>query len=266
VDELRFVSLAAESAAELWRAVTGHLERRLGIRVRVVDEVPWQEREQMLCRGEAHVGVVCGLQYVLANDRGEDPGVELVAAPIMRGARYQNRPIYFSDVVVRNACQARSLADLRGATWAVNEPTSQSGFNITRFTLAARGETSAFFGRVVESGAHEQSLELLLDGVVDATAIDSTVLEALRPDVRIIEVLGPSPIPPLVASRLVPQELRDALANALIGLSMGPVETFVRVHDADYDAIRTMARDAERLAPWTLERPQLLQSRRWPER
>ena len=262
MDELRFVSLAAESAAELWRAVTGHLERRLGIRVRIVDEVPWQARERMLYRGEAHVGVVCGLQYVLATDRGEDPGVELVAAPIMHGARYRNRPVYFSDVVVRNDCQARSLADLRGCTWAVNEPTSQSGFNITRYTLAARGETSAFFSRVVESGAHERSLELLLDGVVDATAIDSTVLEALRPDVRAIDTLGPSPIPPLVASRRVPQALREALANALIGLSVGPVQNFARVRDADYNEIRSMTRIADRLPRWTLARPQLLQSRR----
>ena len=180
----------------------------------------------------------------------------------MRGARYRNRPIYFSDVVVRNDGQARSLADLRGCTWAVNEPTSQSGFNITRYTLAARGETSAFFGSVVESGAHERSLELLLDGVVDATAIDSTVLEALRPDVRAIETLGPSPIPPLVVSRRVPHALRDALANALLGLSIGPVENFVRVRDADYDEIRSMARTAERMPPWTLATPRLLQSRR----
>jgi phosphonate transport system substrate-binding protein len=266
VDELRFVSLAAESAAELWRAVTGHLERQLAIRVQIVEDVPWQARERMLYRGEAHVGVVCGLQYVHATDRGGDPGVELVAAPIMRGTRYQNRPIYFSDVVVRNDCQAGSLVDLRGATWAVNEPTSQSGFNITRYALAARGETSAFFGRVVESGAHERSIELLLNGAVDATAIDSTVLEALRPDVRVIETLGPSPIPPLVASRLVPRELRDALANALLGLSIGPVETFVCVADADYEPIRTMARIAERLPSWTLARPQLPKSRRWLER
>jgi phosphonate transport system substrate-binding protein len=249
VDELVFVSLMAPSADELWRGVAA----RLGLPTRVVDDVSWQERERMLYRGQAHVGVVCGLQYIHAQ------GVELLAAPVMRGARYRNQPVYFSDVVVRPGSQAESLADLRGRTWAVNEPTSHSGFNVTRYALAARGETSAFFGRVVESGSHENSIGLLLDGVVDATAVDSTVLETVRPDLKVIETLGPSPIPPVVVSRSVPRPIRERLRRALLDTVLGPVERFVAVSDADYDPIRDMQQVAQRLAPWMLSPPASLQ-------
>jgi phosphonate transport system substrate-binding protein len=270
-DELRFVSLAADSAAAFWSAFARALAGRLATRVRVVDDVPWQVREHMLYRGEAHIGVVCGLQYVLAQDvLGAQPGVDVFAAPVMRGARYQDRPIYFSDVVVRRDSRARRLSDLRGACWAINEPTSQSGFNITRFTLASQGETSAFFGRVIESGAHERSLSLLLDGAIDATAIDCTVLDALirrqpslHAQIRVIETLGPSPIPPLVISRAVPRPIWAALEDAVLDLhrdvganevlELGQMARFVRVEDADYDPIREMARVANRLPSWDVE-------------
>jgi phosphonate transport system substrate-binding protein len=226
---------------EVWRRVAA----RLGVPTKVVDDVPWQAREQMLYRGEAQVGVVCGLQYIHA------PGIELLAAPVMRGPRYQNQPVYFSDVVVRDDSQARCLADLRGCTWAVNEPTSHSGFNITRYALAERGETSSFFGRIVESGSHENSIRLVLDGAVDASAVDSTVLETLRPNLRVIETLGPSPIPPVVVSRSLPAATREQLRGALLATTLGPIARFVPVSDADYDAIRYMDRIAQRLAPWS---------------
>jgi phosphonate transport system substrate-binding protein len=244
VDELTFVSLAADSAAGFWRAIAD----RLG--ARFIDDVPWQAREQLLVAGEVDLGVVCGLQYVLARE-----SLELLAAPVMRAPRYQDRPIYFSDVVVRQEHPARRLDDLRGATWAINEPTSQSGYNITRYVLAARGESSAFFGRVIESGAHERSLELLLAGHVDASAIDSTVLESIeRPtELRVIESLGPSPIPPVVAARSVAPSVRAAVRSALLRITRDPVARFVAIEDADYDPIRHMARVAQRLPEWRLE-------------
>jgi phosphonate transport system substrate-binding protein len=265
VRELRFVSLAAAVVDPLWHHVAEELAQRVGAAVRVVDDVPWQEREQMLLRGEAHLGVICGLQYVLAGDSGVQPGIDLIAAPVPSGTRYGDKAEYFSDVVVPTDSAARSLADLRGARWAINEPTSHSGFLITRYALANRGETSAFFGEIVESGAHERSLELLLQGRVDGSAIDSTVLEAcarrdpaLLSQLRVVETLGPSPIPPLVASRSLAPSLRAAMVRAALELNTATLrehgyERFVPVADDEYDAIRHMARVANRMPPWSIE-------------
>src|SRR5204862_2627829 len=127
----------------------------------------------------------------------ERPGVDLLAAPVMNGERYQGQPIYFSDVVVRHESPVGCLRDLRGAAWAYNERTSQSGYGLPCYVLAVRGEGAGYFGRVVMSGAHQHSLELILDGTVDAAAIDSTVLEQefrqhpeLTGRVKVIETLG----------------------------------------------------------------------------
>src|ERR1043166_7018261 len=227
--ELRFVSLASENALPLYRGLTQYLSSRVGTPMRLVENQPWQTAERMLYRGEAQLGVVCGLQYVYAVDRGEVPGVYVLAAAVMLGQRYGGRPIYFSDVVVRSDSAARSLASLRGHSWADNEPTSQSGYGIVRYTLASRGLGTDLFGRLVVSGSHLRSLSLVLDGSVAASAIDSTVLEQelrLRPplaaEIRVVDTLGPSPIPPLVISQSVPAEVRSSLLEALVGMHADP--------------------------------------------
>jgi phosphonate transport system substrate-binding protein len=262
-DELVFASLMADNAAKFCGELAGYLARRMGVAVRLLDDLRWPERERMLYRGDAQLGVICGLQYVYAVDRGEQPGVELLVAPVMRGERYRGLPIYFSDVIVRRDSPARCLADLRGAAWAYNERTSQSGYNLPRYALAERGETAGFFGRVLESGAHQRSIELVLDGTVDAAAIDTTVLERevrLRPELAdrlsLIETLGPSPIPPLVVSRALRASVRTALLRLLIEMHYDPIgmdvlvsadiARFVRVRDLDYNEIRRMTRLAVR--------------------
>jgi phosphonate transport system substrate-binding protein len=108
------------------------------------------------------------------------------------------------------------------------------------------------------SGSHPRSLNLILDGTIDASAIDTTVLEQefrLHPELgwrlRVVETLGPSPIPPLVISRLVPRSVRVALLRLLLDMPKDPlgmevlapaeVARFVRVSHAGYDQIRHMA-------------------------
>ncbi len=264
---LRFASLMADNAADFCRSLTAYLGARMGTAVDLLDDVTWQEAERQLYGGQADLGVVCGLQYVYSVDRGDAPGIDLLAAPVMRRARYANRPIYFSEVVVRHDHPARALADLRGATWAYNEPSSHSGYVVTRYALARRGEPPGFFGRVIASGAHLQSLELVLDGAIDATAIDSTVLEqelrrrpGLAAQLRVVETLGPSPIPPLVVSRALQPPIRSAIRAAVLSmhlqdsgarvLASAGIKRFVPVTDADYEPIRAMARIANQAEPW----------------
>jgi phosphonate transport system substrate-binding protein len=257
---LRLVSLMAPNADRFYRRLGIWLARQAGVTIEVVDTIPWQERERLLDRGEAQIGFICGLPYVRKAD-GSDPAIELLAAPVMAGARYRGRPIYFSDVVVRRESPYKAFVELRGASWSYNEPGSQSGYNLIQYHLATLGERSGYFSRVVEAGAHQTSLRMILDGEIDASAIDSTVLELelklrpeLAPHVRVIESLGPSPIPPAVVSRRLPLALREALRRALLGmhrdpegvriLEAGMVARFMPVVDSDYDEIRRMAREA----------------------
>lgn len=251
----------ARNADFFYRGLAGYLAQRTAVTIEPVESVPWQEREQMLDRGEAQIGFICGLPYVRKVDR-PNPSLELLAAPVMQGDRYQGRPIYYSDVVVHRDSSFRCFADLRGAAWAYNEPGSQSGYNLVRSHLARLGAAAGYFGRIVEAGAHQVSLRLIIEGAVDAAAIDSAVLELelklhpeLKSHLRVIQTLGPSAVPPAVVSRRVPAALRRRLREALLSmhesmegrrlLDEALMERYVEIADADYNGIRRMAREAE---------------------
>jgi len=127
------------------------------------------------------------------------------------------------------------------------------------------GERQGYFGQVVKAGSHLRALKMLLERRIDALAIDSTVLEfelqarpGLQERLRVIEIFGPSPIPPWVVNKRVPADLRAAIQSALCQmhedpegqaiLAEGQIARLVEVVDRDYDDIREMARLAEQVS------------------
>lgn len=257
---LRFSSCQADIAESFCRAISIFIGDRLSIPSEFVGDIPWEERERLLDRGDIHVCWICGLPYVRKND-AEEKAVELLAAPVMKHPRYDGKPVYFSDVVVRHDSSLQSFEDLRGSTWAYNEPGSHSGYNLVRYHLATRGIEGSYFERVVESGSHRSSIRMLLQQEIDATAIDSTVLEmelAANPSIaarlRIVSTLGPSPAPPWVVHHSVSRALRRALHREFLSMDKDPrgrqileeagMLRFAAVSDADYDPVREIDRIA----------------------
>ncbi len=254
---LRFASFLAPSMQDVYAWIAEAVGRRLGTTATLHVGRDYGE----LADGRADVAFLCGLPYVHLADAPESTIVP-VAAPILAGARYRGRPVYFSDVIVRSDSGFSSFGALRGSTWAYNETDSQSGFGVVRGHLARLGETRGFFGRVVEAGFHATAMRLVAEGEVDAAAIDSQVLSiALRDephlsgDLRVIGALGPSTIQPVVAAARLAPDLRGRLCEALVGLHADPgaggplarglLARFVPVTDDRYDDIRGMEREAD---------------------
>lgn len=259
MNTLTIVSLMSDNHSTFYQGVAEYLGQRTGLRAAFVTDRPWKDRERMLDQSQAQVGFICGLPYT------QRAGwLDLLAAPVMHGVRYGDRPVYFSDVVVRRDSPFKSFIDLRGATWAYNEPDSWSGCVALRAHIAARGETGSFCGQVVESGAHLRSLQMIVDGTIDAAAIDSTVLEielarrpALAEQIRVVDSIGPNTFPPAVIRREVPDAIKRRLRDALLQmhedaegtavLAAGMATRFAAIRDADYDDIRRKAHLAEQV-------------------
>jgi phosphonate transport system substrate-binding protein len=263
MDHLTLASCMAENTEFFCQSLAVYLQAKLGIQTDYINAIPWEERERLFDAGEIHILWLCGLPYVHKADMREND-LELLAAPVPAEPRYQGRAIYFSDVVVKRESPFQTFAELRGTVWAYNEPRSHSGYNIVRAYLFERGETRGFFSKVVESGAHRISLEMILNGEVDGSAIDSTVLEWLRwrdasinERIRVIQTFGPSPIPPWVVGKRVPESIRRRLRTLFFKMSedlegrsilgRGSLVRFTSSRDSDYDLIRDMARSAERV-------------------
>jgi phosphonate transport system substrate-binding protein len=255
--KLRIATFLAPNMLPVYEFVVDAISRELGSGAELVVGTSFDQ----FGNGEVDAGFICGLPYVQLARQTPAP-VEVLAAPVIRGDRYAGRPIYFSDVIVRRDSPVCTFADLRGRSWAYNDPHSHSGYNLTRHHLLTMGEIRGFFGRVVEAGFHQKAMLMVATGEVDAAAIDSQVLAielrhlpALAAELRVIEVLGPSTIQPVVAARHLPVHLKDALRTVLLGigddtaaraeLERGFVDRFVAVSDEDYDDIRGMLVAAE---------------------
>ena len=260
---LRFTTIQAPNQDFIIGEVCAYVGARLGVETEFVIDLPWEDRARRLDAGLIEVAWICGLPYVERAGRSS-PDLELLAAPVMAAERYLDQPIYFSDVIVRQESRYQRFTDLRGARWAYNEPHSHSGYNITRYSLAQLGASEGFFGQVIQAGSHQRSIRMVLEGAVDAAAIDSTVLEIERDDdavlgmaLRVVGSLGPSPSPPLVISRHVPGSLRAEIRQLLLEmdqeqqgrriLQAGRMRRYAAVSDGDYDLIREMTRAAERV-------------------
>jgi ABC-type phosphate/phosphonate transport system substrate-binding protein len=250
--ELLFATFLAPNIRPVYEYVTERVGEELGCPVRLITGTSLDQIRQ----GAVDFAFVCGLPYVRLRDENPE-SVEAIAAPVVKGERYGGRPTYFSDIIVSVASPATSFEDLRGCTWAYNEPDSHSGYLVTLYRLYEMGETGRFFSRTEMTGFHQDSIRRVVDRSIEASAIDSQVLAvelrdrpALRESVRIIGAFGPSTIQPLVATSAtaaaVRSEVRDVVTR--LGtteadhprLASGLVERFVAVNDSSYGDIRAM--------------------------
>jgi phosphonate transport system substrate-binding protein len=255
MNRLRFGTFLAPNIMPVYQTITDEVGCRLGIETELVVETDYEACAQ----DQNEVCFVCSLPYVEFERQGISPALP-IAAPVLEGERYAGRPIYFSDVIVHRDSPWNSFLDLRGRSWAYNEPLSHSGYGITRYHLVEIGETHGFFGEVIEAGFHEESVRKVAEREVDASAIDSQVLAVTMRDdpslsrsLRIIDALGPSTIQPVAVSKRVPLELRAEIEHVLTTmhedpvvrerLALGLVERFVPAGPSSYDDIRMM-RDA----------------------
>jgi phosphonate transport system substrate-binding protein len=258
---LRFATFLAPNMLPVYRFLAARIGERLGRRVELVVGSSFDQFE----RGEADLGVICGLPYVWLADR-RPPPVEPLAAPVLAGDRYGGRPVYYSDVIVRRDSPITCLEDLRGCSWAFNEPASHSGHTVTLHALVRMGARPGFFAGVLEAGFHQRAIRLVDAGAVDAAAIDSQVLAIERRDhpdlagLRVVGSFGPSTIQPVVAASRLPRRLKDQVRDLLVSLGDDPtarpllahglVDRFTPVDDAAYDDIRAMLATIE-AAGWT---------------
>ena len=132
-------------------------------------------------------------------------------------------------ILVRAGSPAQRIDDLRGGTFALNSRHSNSGMNLPRVMFARIAGGRSFFGRVIETGSHLASMQLVASGGADVASIDCLTYAFFgdyRPQaaagLRLLAETPDSPAIPFVTAAATPPCRVAALRRALDRVATDP--------------------------------------------
>ncbi len=251
---IKLVSYLAPNMFWFYSAVGAYLSRVLDVEIEIVQSQCDPLSDPLLLQDRLDLMFICGLPFI-RYDRTFPHQLRAIVAPVMQATRYQGRPVYFSDIIVNTNSSLKSFDDLAGKTFCYNDPGSNSGYNLVLQRLFQSGYPRSFFGQAIQSGSHQNSIGLVIEGTADCSAIDSVVLEQelrdfpqLATSLRVIESIGPHPMPPVVAAQHLSPTLIDLIQSALcqpdaklqLAMKQAQIQHYVKVQSEDYTQLATI--------------------------
>ncbi len=182
------------------------------------------------------------------------------AEAIVNGVRRSDgKSDYHSIIVTRADSGIKSLADLKGRSFAFVDPASTSGNLIPRKMLIENGiDPDKDFKTVYYAGTHNAVELAIANKKVDAGADSDNsyarMVAAGEIDPKVNKIIYTSPaIPgsPIVLRKDLPADLKQKIKNTLITMDeqtihkvsgWGDIAKYKEVKDSDYDIIRDTAK------------------------
>ena len=166
------------------------------------------------------------------------------------------RTFYHSLVVARKDSGIKTVADLKGKTFAFVDPSSTSGHLFPKAGLMKAGfNADKDFGRVIFSGSHDSNAVAVQNGKVDAVAIADRILDAAinkglakREDLVVVWKSDPIPESPTVWRKDLDADLKKRVQAAFLQVKdipwsdQGELNGFHPTNDAAYNVIRDTAK------------------------
>jgi ABC-type phosphate/phosphonate transport system substrate-binding protein len=245
---------------EAWQALFDWMARTSGVPLEYIDHAAPAPLETLWAREDLGATFMCGFPFASS---ARKPG--LIAAPVPSPARYGGLPQYCTDFVVRADRQFARLSDTFGGRigWTVGH--SQSGYNAVRYHLLRyrREQNEPLFAEWVGPLiTPRRVIEHVIEGKIEVGPLDSYVHDLLKrhePEtaarLRTVESTAMTPIPALVASPAVADDIVERLRGALVS---GAIQTelaatfealmitrFAAVNPTEYTVLLSQAREAD---------------------
>ena len=249
------VTPAVESA---WRSLLERITAAAGASFEYVPYPAPQPLETLWARPDLGCVLMCGYPVAL-----QMANVVPLAAPIPRAPWASGRPVYRSDLIVRDDAPFRTLEDTFGgrAGWTVEH--SHSGFNAFRHHLLQYRTASrpALYGEILPNLVTARAiLDAVRENRIDVGPLDAywhlliaKHNPALTAGIRVLAVTDVATLPAFVTAASTPTATRDALRSAFAHAARQSwfgeyadallIDGFAPVDATDY--ARTLERDRE---------------------
>ena len=255
---LRVSAIPDEAPTELQRKfkpLGDYLKQETGMDVQFVPVTDYAAVVEGLATNKLDLAWLGGFTYVQARLR-TNGGV----VPIVQRAEDAK---FTSRFIVPLASPAKSLADLKGKTFAFGAPSSTSGSLMPRYYLLQAGiDPERDFKSVAFSGAHDATVAFVAAGRAEAGVLNASVMDKLveshnanAEKVRVLAVTPPyfdynwtvrPGLDPALTKKLTDAFLKLDPAKPAMKeiMDLQRASKFVPTRNANYDSIEAAARSA----------------------
>ncbi len=224
---LRVTTIPEEAATEQVRKFTpiaSYLERRLGMKVEFTPVSDFPAAVEALVNKKVDLVWFGGFTHVQAQIRSG--GKIIPIAQREEDTRFQ------SVFIAKTDSGIKTLADMKGKQVSFGSASSTSGHLMPRhFLLQAKIDPDKDFRRIAYSGAHDATIASVINGRVDAAALDITVWRKFvsedKVDTKAVDVFFTTPTffnYNWSVHADMPAELRNRIQKALLDLDPATAE------------------------------------------
>ena len=145
-----------------YRPLAEYIGKQLGREVKLYTVDTWEGLAKSLAAGETDIALMGPWGYVLAN--------HVAGAQAVSTILYDGKPEYFALMITHPKSGIKSIADLKGKTFAFGDKGSTSGYLIPNYHFQKNGiDVNTYLGKVINT--KHQTIELQVTrGELDAGA------------------------------------------------------------------------------------------------
>lgn len=233
--------------------LTDMLSKELGVTVKGFTATNYIGVIEGLGSDQVDFGFIPPFAYVLANQEND-------AEVILTAINDKGEANYKSVFLVREDSDIKDFEDIKGKRVAFVDPSSTSGYIFPAAHLKMLGIDLDKDIQSMDSGGHDKSLQLLLNGDVDVIATFSTVVDRYKdefPDAkektRVLGYTEDIPNISVTVNGKMDKAMSDKIKAALLKIvdtedgsemlkDLFNMHGFKEATDADYDIIRKTAK------------------------
>ena len=230
------------------QALIDSLRQSLGMEVKPFVATDYNGVIEALRAKKLDLAMLGPFSYVLAASIAE-------VDPVVMPETQKQGATYNSLIVARKDRNIRTLADLKGRSFAFVDPSSTSGHLFPKTAMIRAGLDPDTDLRSIFAGSHDASVIAVQNGKVDAAAVAEGLLDAaaargmVKPDeLQVVWKSEPIPGAPIVMRRDLPAPLKERIRAAFGAMRDMPwskgviIKRWVPVSDENYAVVRETAK------------------------